>query len=69
MTSYWANFARTGDPNSPGLPSWPRYAPDSRRVLHLDTAVRETGDTTRARYEAIDAFMTAQRATSPAKRP
>jgi len=55
MTSYWANFARSGDPNGPGLPTWPRYDAESRRVLHLDQTVRESADALRPRYEALDA--------------
>jgi para-nitrobenzyl esterase len=69
MTAYWANFARTGDPNGAGLPAWPRYIPDSRRVLHFDVTIGDRADTFRPRYEAIDAFVTEQRAKQAAKRP
>ncbi len=35
MMTYWVNFARTGDPNGPGLPAWPKYAVDAERVMRF----------------------------------
>jgi carboxylesterase type B len=34
MSSYWANFAATGDPNGNGLPEW-RAISDERRIMEL----------------------------------
>jgi para-nitrobenzyl esterase len=33
MSSYWFNFAATGNPNGPGLPVWPQY--DEKKDLAL----------------------------------
>jgi para-nitrobenzyl esterase len=29
MNTYWAHFAKTGDPNFTGAPTWPGFAPDA----------------------------------------
>jgi para-nitrobenzyl esterase len=50
MMTYWTNFARTGDPNGAGLPTWPKYG-EGDPVLHLDSPVTSRPDENRARYE------------------
>lgn len=50
MQLYWTNFARTGDPNGPGLPEWPLYKPTDFSVMHLNADSKASPDTLRARY-------------------
>lgn len=51
MGDYWINFARTGNPNGPGLPNWPVYnAADQWQVMHLDADSAASPDTHRDRY-------------------
>jgi para-nitrobenzyl esterase len=52
MMSYWTNFARTGDPNGPDLPAWPRYDKDDS-LIHLDSTITSGPDTLRPRYEFL----------------
>ena len=69
MSTYWSNFAKTGDPNqppAPGLPPWPPYAAaDGYQVMHLDAVSKAAPDELRARYEFLDTHHPA----SPAGRP
>ena len=46
MSSYWVNFAKTGNPNGKGLPTWKPY--DSREEAYMDF-----GDTVRMRNHLL----------------
>jgi para-nitrobenzyl esterase len=50
--SYWTNFAKTGDPNGPGLPVWPKYGTGDE-LIHLDSTITSGPDTLRPRYEFL----------------
>ncbi|MFZ0745142.1 MAG: carboxylesterase/lipase family protein [Terracidiphilus sp.] len=52
MMSYWTNFAKTGDPNGPGLPEWPKYGAENE-LIHLNIPTTSGPSTVRARYEFL----------------
>jgi para-nitrobenzyl esterase len=38
MQQYWVNFVESGDPNGPGLPTWPGFREPERSYVQLDEA-------------------------------
>ena len=40
IQGYVINFAKTGDPNGPGLPDWPEFTPEDQNRQILDINVR-----------------------------
>ena len=57
MRQYYVNFVKTGDPNGPGLPTWPEAAEAPDQVLELGTEIRVIPDPYLTLYPLIDQFM------------
>ena len=41
MSSYWANFAKTGDPNGEDLPTWQPYTAEHPVRMLLAEEIKE----------------------------
>jgi para-nitrobenzyl esterase len=39
MSTYWTNFAKSGDPNGAGLPVWPTFAATHRQTMQLGPSI------------------------------
>jgi para-nitrobenzyl esterase len=61
MQQYWTNFAKTGDPNGPGLPAWPRYGEPAQEAMELGDATRATPMLDPQRKALFDAYLATRR--------
>jgi para-nitrobenzyl esterase len=55
-SSYWTNFAKTGNPNGPGLPDWPPYAGPGGSVMRLAEQSGAGPDPRLTRYRILNEF-------------
>jgi para-nitrobenzyl esterase len=68
MSSYFVNFARTGDPNGPGLPAWPAFTESSQAVMHFDAKSSARPVPNMAQIKAMDAYFAWRREDAKARR-
>ena len=54
MSAYWVNFAKTGNPNGPGLPQWPAYDSNGWQVMYISANPQAAPDAHRDRYIFLD---------------
>jgi para-nitrobenzyl esterase len=56
MNTYWANFAKTGNPNGKGLPVWPLYDNQKEEILDIELDGKPVGkpDPRKARFNVIE---------------
>jgi para-nitrobenzyl esterase len=64
MTTYWTNFAKTGDPNGKSVPAWPAFTNSDPRVQHIDGGIVTGGVANLPGLERLEAYFTAARATN-----
>jgi len=57
ISSYWVNFAKTGDPNGPGLPEWPAFTPDDQKAMVFDAEPGARPVPNLDKLKAYDAYI------------
>jgi para-nitrobenzyl esterase len=55
MIRYWTEFAKSGDPNGPGLPTWPAFEKGSESYLELGDKIESGRDLKKDKIEALQA--------------
>ena len=62
LTSYWTNFAKTGDPNGAGLPVWPAYDSSAHDALLIGADTAATTGVRQAKLDTFDRILSWRRA-------
>ena len=65
VSSYWTNFAKTGDPNGAGLPKWPAFTESAQQAMVFDTMSSARPMPNLPQLEALDSYYAWRRSQSP----
>ncbi len=61
ISSYWVNFAKSGNPNGPGLPAWPPFSNGDNHVQYLVEPITTGGVANVESLQVLDAVYTSVR--------
>ncbi|HXX17793.1 MAG TPA: carboxylesterase family protein [Candidatus Acidoferrum sp.] len=67
IESYWTNFAKNGDPNGAGLPTWPAFTNDDQQVMNLDDPSKAIPVPNMDKLQVLDGYYTWRRNQAAAK--
>ena len=65
VSSYWVNFAKTGDPNGVGLPKWPAFTETSQQAMVFDAKSSARPIPNLPQLQALDNYYAWRRSQSP----
>jgi len=65
LSTYWVNFAATGNPNGEGLPEWPVLDRESDQALVIDDTVHVRRGIRTARLDFFEDYYASERKESP----
>jgi len=57
ISSYWVHFARSGDPNGPGLPVWPAFSESDQQAMVFDASPGARPVPNLDKLKAYDAYV------------
>jgi para-nitrobenzyl esterase len=57
ISSYWVNFAKSGDPNGPGLPRWPAFTETNQQAMVFDAAPSARPVPNLDKLKAFDSYV------------
>ncbi len=67
VSSYWVNFAKSGDPNGSGLPHWPNFTNSSAQVMNLDDPSKAVDVPNLQKLEVLDGYFAWRREAEKAR--